>query len=228
MIFEVKPEAYDAEGLQVGKPNRRKHCAWRPTFPLGLYVKRPLTITCEDLDEVKAFLRTCRYVPDFQQFDRLDYWFPPDEFEKARKGDCEDFALWTWRQLMNMGYQARFVTGKVGWLIAMGHAWVTFAEDGRVFIVEATTPRWRWRPYFLRHSYHPDVSVEWDGKRIKYYEHERRGCVPQPLLIIPFTLEWLLYCVLFGPLRIIRLHLFLRRAWKWFKQKKRKDLKKLL
>jgi hypothetical protein len=39
---------------------------------------------------------------------------PPEDFEKSRKGDCDDFAMYAWRQLLKMGYNARFVGGRIG------------------------------------------------------------------------------------------------------------------
>jgi hypothetical protein len=48
-------------------------------------------------------------VSDQELLGKLDYWQPPEDFEKRKKGDCEDFALWTWRQLLDMGYGAPLV-----------------------------------------------------------------------------------------------------------------------
>jgi hypothetical protein len=50
--------------------------------------------------DVRNFLVGCTYVSDTELFGKRDYWQPPEDFEKRRKGDCEDFALWTWRQLL--------------------------------------------------------------------------------------------------------------------------------
>jgi predicted transglutaminase-like cysteine proteinase len=77
---------------------------------------------------VRSFLASCQYISDREQFGKDDYWQPPDEFEKRKKGDCEDFALWTWRQLLNLGYDARFVVGSSG-RYGDGHAWVEYFED---------------------------------------------------------------------------------------------------
>jgi predicted transglutaminase-like cysteine proteinase len=62
--------------------------------------------------DIRKFLKECQYVYDIEQFEKKDYWLPPEEFEKTKKGDCEDFSLWTWRQLMNLGYKCRFVGGR--------------------------------------------------------------------------------------------------------------------
>ena len=81
---------------------------------MGRYISQPLTINCSTVREVREFLVTCEYVSDKELFGKEEYWQPPEEFEKRKKGDCEDFALWTWRQLLNMGYDSRFVGGSSG------------------------------------------------------------------------------------------------------------------
>ena len=113
MIAEVIPEIYDAEGRKVFRPDLRRK-GLRATLPLGRYLSHPLKVQCQSIRDLRKFLSTCRYVSDKEQFKRDDYWQPPEEFETTRKGDCDCFALWTWRQLMQMGYQARFTGGRVG------------------------------------------------------------------------------------------------------------------
>jgi hypothetical protein len=103
---------------------------------MGRYVTQPLSVTCRDLEDIRRFLMSCRYVPDKAQFGREDFWMLPEDFERRRQGDCEDFALWTWRQLLNLGFAARFVGGSAG-AYGRGHGWVTFERDGRTFIVES-------------------------------------------------------------------------------------------
>jgi predicted transglutaminase-like cysteine proteinase len=92
MIAEIIPEAYDAVGRQVSQPFLRRKGP-HPTFPMGRYVSQPLTVQCRNLEDVRQFLCSCRYVPDRELFGRQDYWQPPEEFEKRKAGDCEDFSL---------------------------------------------------------------------------------------------------------------------------------------
>ena len=80
-------------------------------------------------------LKACQYAEDKTLFDKADFWQHPVDFEQKRQGDCEDFSLWAWRKLCEMGINAEFVTGeerKGG-----GHAWVTFELDGQEFLLEA-------------------------------------------------------------------------------------------
>ena len=171
MIAEVFPSAYDAAGRPVLRPNRRRDGYFGPNAPLGRHVTQPLSVVCKDLDDLRRFLQGCRYVSDQVQFGRRDYWMPPEDFERRRQGDCDDFALWTWRQLMHLGYSARFVCGQGG-RYGAGHAWVTFERDGRTFIVESLAARFG--PSFPRLTtlrYRPRISASWDGRALRYYEH---------------------------------------------------------
>jgi hypothetical protein len=148
---------------------------------------------------VRRFLKDCKYVSDKEQFNREDYWMPPEEFEKTKKGDCDDFALWTWRQFLGMGYKARYVVGRAG-RYGDGHAWVTFEKDGKHFIVEPLSrfmgeklPRLSFWRYF------PSGSVEWDGRRLKYFIHEKPGHEPPSYLILKLLAEWVwFWCYFWG------------------------------
>ena len=62
---------------------------------MGSFLSQPLNVVCRDIDEIRGFLSTCRYVSDQEQFGVKDHWMAPEEFEKTRRGDCDDFALWT-------------------------------------------------------------------------------------------------------------------------------------
>jgi hypothetical protein len=165
MIAEVFPEAYDSKGRQTFRPDQRRRSHFPSTLPIGRYLSQPLSVECKDLEDLRSFLRKCRYVSDEEQFGRRDFWIPPEEFELSRKGDCEDFALYAWRQLLSLGYSTRFVGGKHG-RYGEGHAWVTFEKDGKNYLMEPQAcslgPR---LPRLSTLAYKPDVSVEWDGER---------------------------------------------------------------
>ena len=128
---------------------------------------------------------------DEEQFGEKDYWQPPEQFEESKKGDCEDFALWAWRQLLQMNYDARFVAGVSG-RYREGHAWVTFEKNGKYFLLEPL----RWpvglklpRLSIFRNK--PRFSVSWDGEKISYYEHEDKKFRGSLLQIILLCAEWL-------------------------------------
>ena len=190
MIAEVFPRAYDGTGQAVFRPSKRRHGYFGANVPMGRHVTQPLSVVCTDLNEVRQFLSTCRYMSDEAQFGRREYWLPPEEFERRRRGDCEDFALWTWRQLMRLGYSARFVCGDGG-RYGDGHAWVTFERDGRTFIVE---PLSAWfGPTFPRLNtlrYKPRISISWDGKALRYFEHTAVAGQVSFADVAPHIAEW--------------------------------------
>jgi hypothetical protein len=170
MIAEVFPTAYDAEGKKVFRPFDRRRGP-RPTFPLGRYVSQPLAVHCHSIEDIREFLVKCKYVSDKELFDKDEYWQPPEDFEKRKQGDCEDFAFWTWRQFMDLGYDARVVFGRHG-RDGGGHAWVQYVKDGKCFMVE---PLWRRLgvrlPRLSTLNYRPRFSVAWDGEKLAYYQH---------------------------------------------------------
>ena len=196
MIAEIIPRSYDSVGKLVSQPSKKRHRFFKPTFPMGAYVSQPLATKCKDFEEMRRFLAQCRYVSDQAQFGKKDYWMTPEEFEKRKKGDCDDFALWTWRQLLAMGYNARFVVGHSG-RYGSGHAWVTFTEDGRTFLVE---PLAAWLvakiPRLSTVRYQPGISVAWDGKRLHYYEHAKKTYDPSVREVVTLLREWIPWWVM--------------------------------
>jgi hypothetical protein len=188
----------------VWKPRRRTFGKFGPNAPLGRHVTQPLGVRCENVEDVRRFLSTCRYVSDQAQFGRPDYWIPPEEFERRRQGDCEDFALWTWRQLLQLGYAARFVCGHGG-RYGAGHAWVTFERDGRTFIVESLAARLGSRlPRLSTLRYEPRVSASWDGRALKYYEHSRGDNQLSILEVTAYVPEFIGFWVQALPIALVR------------------------
>jgi predicted transglutaminase-like cysteine proteinase len=206
MIAEIIPGAYDFHGKKVFRPSKRRHKVFHPTFPMGLFVRAQLSKECHSIKEIRNFLRKCYYISDEEQFGRKDYWMPPNEFEEKKQGDCEDFALWTWRQLMGLGFSCRFVVGYAG-KYGEGHAWLTAEKDDKRYIIEPLArsvgdklPRLS----FVR--YIPEVSVSWDGKKVHYYQHKAKQWWPTPKELITLPPEWLFfYTILFLKLIVMLL-----------------------
>jgi hypothetical protein len=134
LIAEIVPEWYDIEGRKVFRPDSRRNSGFQPTFPAGRFISQPLKHWCSDFPGLRRFLVGCKYVSDQEQFGERDYWQPPEQFEENKKGDCEDFALWAWRQLLHLNYPARFALGSAG-RYGEGHAWVTFQKDGKAYLL---------------------------------------------------------------------------------------------
>ena len=98
--------------------------------PFGWYFDGELSIEVEGLDDVSRFLHGCR----FQNDHAGDQWRHPVEMERFRFGDCEDHALWAWRRLVELGFDAELVVGRrTGW-----HAWVHVTLDGERHLFETT------------------------------------------------------------------------------------------
>jgi len=209
MIAEVIPGAYDSFGAKVFDPFHRRR-APHPSFPMGRYVSHPLTVKCNSIHDIRQFLKRCKAVSDQELFGKRDYWQPPEDFERLRKGDCDDFALWTWRQFLSLGYDARFVGGEAG-RYGAGHAWVTFFQDGKCFLVE---PMLRGAgetfPRLSTVKYKPQYSVAWDGRSLSYYEHRN---LPIHLRFwsetLPLAVEWMFFWTWVWLRLLLRLPLFL-------------------
>jgi Bacterial transglutaminase-like cysteine proteinase BTLCP len=210
MIAEIIPQAYDAMGRQVARPFDHRR-GFHPSFPMGRYVGQPLSIECASIKDIRAFLANCLYVSDKELFGKEDYWQPPDEFEKKRKGDCEDFALWTWRQLLHLGYDARFVGGSYG-IYGRGHAWVEYFQDGKCYLVEPLRSRIvSTMPRLSTIKYVPKVSVSWDGKTLRYFSHKKPGSPLGPRLLTLLLLDYIIFWAFFWVLNFYRLPSY---AWR--------------
>jgi hypothetical protein len=104
------------------------------------------------IDDIVAWLQTCEYVSDLELFHERDVWQHPAHFERLRRGDCEDFALWAWRKLAEIGIDAEFCVGRVICddrpEIDRQHAWVVYRVSGTEFLFEpaARTPSRMIRP----------------------------------------------------------------------------------
>ena len=123
------------------------------------------------LEEVQGWLGGCEYASDPHLFQEPDFWQHPRTFEHLRKGDCEDFALWAWRKLVELGYDADFVVGRRapagGWgeesrADRSRHAWVVFRREGAAYVYE---PTWQAREdavqplAAVRERYIPEIGV---------------------------------------------------------------------
>jgi hypothetical protein len=104
------------------------------------------------IDDIVAWLQTCEYVTDLELFRERDFWQHPGIFEKLRRGDCEDFALWAWRKLAEVGVDAELCVGRMisdnRPELARQHAWVVYRVNGTAFLFEpaARTPSRMIRP----------------------------------------------------------------------------------
>jgi hypothetical protein len=104
------------------------------------------------------------------QRDNSDQWQDPDATERMRTGDCEDMAVWLYRELKRNGYQrVRVMVGKFESGEKVHHVWVTLpASSGDDLILDPALQTRVWR----RSALLPDLyvpSYSFDGAR--KYDH---------------------------------------------------------
>ena len=148
------------------------------------YFEGRSVVEIQSIEEIQEWLLGCTYVSDPDLFQEADFWQHPCTFEHLRKGDCEDFALWAWRKLVRLGYQAEFVAGQFvlpGCLdYGHGHTWLLFEKEGVLYLFD---PIIRERDHMIQpldavcHDYIPEVSVDQHFNRYAYagYYLKRRG-----------------------------------------------------
>ena len=118
----------------------------------GHYLEGDSAVRPESIEDIVAWLLACEYARDIDLFNERDVWQHPGDFERLRRGDCEDFALWAWRKLAEIGVEAEFYVGRVRSCDAAPvdrhHAWVVYRLDGAEFLFE---PAARSRQEMIRH-----------------------------------------------------------------------------
>jgi hypothetical protein len=130
-------------------------------------------VDVNSVDDILEWLRGCRYETDESLFVESDFWQHPRTFEQFRRGDCEDFALWAWRKLVELGLDASLVVGR---RVPPGaensrHAWIQFRDGETEFLFE---PVLRDRDRALRplgdvrSEYIPEMGVARDRRRFLF------------------------------------------------------------
>jgi len=164
MIAEIFPALYDIHGRRTFNPGTRgRRIGFHPDS-MGRYLTYSIKTQCKDFEEMRSFLFTCR-ARRRKDIQKRDYWQAPQEFQRTRVGNCVDFSLWAWRQVLAMGYTARFVVGKAG-KFGAGHAWVTFERDGSWFLLEPQLRHLGMRmPRISTLRYHPNFPLPGSAER---------------------------------------------------------------
>ncbi len=112
-----------------------------------------------------------------------------EEFEKRLQGDCDDFSIWAWRQLIEMGYETRFVVGRSG-KNGEAHAWVTFLDKEKHFLLEPLLNITKKIPQLSIIGYKPRFSCAWNGKNLSYFVHDDLPFKLTDFRLIKLSLEW--------------------------------------
>ena len=108
--------------------------------PFSQYFEGESRVAVTSIDDIVDWLGTCEYASDLEQFHEPDLWQDPCAFEQRQRGDCEDFALWTWRKLIEIGVEAEFYVGRVAYgpepAADRQHAWVMYRDGDDVCLFE--------------------------------------------------------------------------------------------
>jgi hypothetical protein len=120
--------------------------------PFADYFIGDSSVVVRSIDDIVAWLETCEYATDADLFHEPDVWQHPVTFERRRRGDCEDFALWAWRKLADIGVDAELCVGRIVCggdtpQVNRQHAWVVFRIDDTAFLFE---PALRIRSQMIR------------------------------------------------------------------------------
>jgi hypothetical protein len=103
------------------------------------YLAGQSVVPVPSIEAMIEWLLGCEYASDPEQFHEPDVWQHPTMFETRRRGDCEDFALWAWRKLADLGVGAEFFVGRVLDREPCNdrrHAWVVYAHEGGEYLLE--------------------------------------------------------------------------------------------
>jgi hypothetical protein len=146
------------------------------------YFEGTSCVPARSIDDIVAWLRACEYVSDIEQFQEPDVWQQPCDFERRQRGDCEDFALWAWRKLIEIGIDAEFYVGRIlcggAPPTARQHAWVVYRHGRDAFLFEpAERDRQRMiQPWSaVKDDYEPHFAVDW-----RFVTSAFVGCIQEP------------------------------------------------
>ena len=175
LFLRVMPEEDPWERFEHRVPLRHYGTGARHDFEW--YFDGESAIPVESLEELQDWLLGCEYVRDIELFHEPDFWQHPRTFERLRRGDCEDHALWAWRKLLELGINADLVSGRtLPWQPGAkdgedGHVWVIFRREGTPFLFEAVakTKERMVRPLTeAACDYRPEFGVDRARKRFAF------------------------------------------------------------
>ena len=147
------------------------------THDFAWYFEGGSDVPVSSVDDIAQWLLGCEYVTDPDLFRVADYWQHPRTFEQIRRGDCEDHAVWAWRKLVELGYDADLVAGRcLPWTPGAEdsertHAWVMFRRDGASYLFETTS---KIKEHMVRpladvsSTYRPELGVDKQRKSFTF------------------------------------------------------------
>lgn len=171
LLVRVLPVEDPWERLSVAPRLHMYGSGARLDFPK--YLTGPSCVSVTSIEQIQDWLLECRYERDEVLFAEPDFWQHPTTFEHLRAGDCEDFALWAWRKLIELGIEADIVAGYrlQGAELGGRHAWVVFRQDGLEYLFEAvcrTKERMIQPLADVREEYLPQFGADRTGHRFAF------------------------------------------------------------
>lgn len=174
VILALRPPADPWRRLRIRPPvhafgpGARQDFAW--------YFQGESMVTVRQLPDVLRWLRHCEYVSDEDAYQVTDFWQHPRTFEMMRRGDCEDFALWAWRKLVELGFDAEFIVGyaRTGPAAGQRHAWVVFRDRENEYLLEPCqrSEEHALQPlHAVRANYIPEYGVDARRQRFAFAGH---------------------------------------------------------
>lgn len=143
------------------------------------YLQGNSNVTVHTITEIRDWISNCTYSKDIELFGQSDYWQHPLEFERRRRGDCEDFSLWVWRKLIKLGYRAEFVAGWSGGNPSdyRPHTWVHYHDTEASYLFDPVLccPQRMIQPLgSMATSYLPEFALDQELKRYVYAGYYNR------------------------------------------------------
>lgn len=175
LLIRALPAGDPWERLDYQVPLRHYGLGARMDFEW--YFQGECAVSPTSLEAIQDWLLGCTYAHDKDLFEESDFWQHPRTFERLRAGDCEDHALWAWRQLVNLGFDAELVSGRcLPWTPRAGapdrgHVWVVFRAAGETYLFETVAKD---RSRMIRPlgetlaEYRPEYGVDARRRRFAY------------------------------------------------------------
>jgi predicted transglutaminase-like cysteine proteinase len=97
---------------------------------------------CRQQSRIQRYLNRVRHFrfqeePVLTSGKHEDHWQLPEETENLGSGDCEDLAIWLYCHLLDEGFtNIRFTLGLAGSQQKAMHAWITWYERGKAYIID--------------------------------------------------------------------------------------------
>ncbi len=137
-----------------------------------VHLKDRTEVSVSSVADIIDWLFGCGYRRDF-----VDEWQRPSQFEKTRLGDDEDYALWAWVKLIELGYDAELHLGhgpysKTRYRRVISNVWVSFTDETgahKIILLLVTPDRGPLIVYEdYTTDYRPWFAIDAEGRKYRY------------------------------------------------------------